>query len=217
MSDEIRLPNISGRNDAEKLQQISDYLYMLARQLRYSLNNLGQENFSEGVVEAIGKEIREPIAVLIQQADGRYARLSVDANEMKIKIADIDGKYSELKQTVDGFDFTGYVTFLDLSGSGKTEISGDNIKSGTIKAINISGCQITSEGDTWRMEMKNGGIGCYTGGLYVGGLSNADPSAILLIAQGGYDLWMKSGDAIKLEAPEIHLNGDVYINGNKIS
>jgi hypothetical protein len=40
-------------------------------------------------------------------------------------------------------NLTGYVTFASLSGSGTSIINGDNIKTGTISAINVNGCTIT--------------------------------------------------------------------------
>ena len=66
--------------------------------------------------------------------------------DLEGNITEVESKYTELKQTVDGFDFTGMVTFSDLNTPGKTVIdagnittgyiSGDRIKGGTISATN---------------------------------------------------------------------------------
>lgn len=53
----------------------------------------------------------------------------------------VNQKYTELKQTVDGFNFTGLVRFEDLSKLGGTVINGGNIATGTIDTnrVNIKG------------------------------------------------------------------------------
>ena len=55
-----------------------------------------------------------------------------EADSITSTVKDLNGKYTQLKQTVDGFDITGMVTFRDLSTSGATTINGSNITTGTI-------------------------------------------------------------------------------------
>lgn len=66
------------------------------------------------------------------------------ANGLSTKVTDLNGKYTELKQTVDGIDITGVVTFNDLSTSGSTVIHGDNLKTGTVYADYLRGTQLTA-------------------------------------------------------------------------
>lgn len=68
-------------------------------------------------------------------------------------------------------DFTGLVTFNDLKTAGKTEINGDNIKTGKIKAIDVVGSKfygpsetsaylvIGAEGNTGDLTLVRGGTG----------------------------------------------------------
>lgn len=76
----------------------------------------------------------------------------------------------------------GMVKFVDLSTSGSTTICGDNIRTGTISAINISGCDV--EGSTFRSILyTNGVIGgefemCYSSrGSVAGGIRLDDKGA----------------------------------------
>ena len=63
------------------------------------------------------------------------------ADSISSKVTDLTGKYTELKQTVDGFDITGKVSFYDLKTAGATIINGANITTGTIDTnrVNIKG------------------------------------------------------------------------------
>ena len=63
------------------------------------------------------------------------------ANSITSRVEGLDGKYTQLKQTVDGIDLTGKVSFSDLSTSGRTTINGSNITTGTINTnrVNIKG------------------------------------------------------------------------------
>lgn len=63
------------------------------------------------------------------------------ANSITSRVDGLDGKYTQLKQTVDSIDITGKVSFSDLSTSGRTTINGANITTGTIDTnrVNIKG------------------------------------------------------------------------------
>ena len=69
------------------------------------------------------------------------SKVEQTANSISSKVSDLSGKYTEIKQTVDGIDLTGKVSFSDLSTSGRTTINGANITTGTINTnrVNIKG------------------------------------------------------------------------------
>lgn len=84
----------------------------------------------------------------IQDMDGKIStnksnisRVEQTANSISSKVSDLSGKYTEIKQTVDGIDLTGKVSFSDLSTSGRTTINGANITTGTLNTskVNIKG------------------------------------------------------------------------------
>ena len=84
----------------------------------------------------------------IKDMDGKIStnknnisKIEQTASSITSRVDGLDGKYTELKQTVDGIDVTGKVSFSDLSTSGRTTINGSNITTGTINTnrVNIKG------------------------------------------------------------------------------
>ena len=77
----------------------------------------------------------------INNVKGSVSEISQKADSISSKVTDLTGKYTELKQTVDGFDITGKVSFYDLKTAGATIINGANITTGTIDTnrVNIKG------------------------------------------------------------------------------
>ena len=82
------------------------------------------------------------LSTLTQTADSLAARVyntemgltsvNVTANKIETRVEDLNGKYSSLQQTVDGFDFTGMVTFRALEREGESVINGNNITTGDL-------------------------------------------------------------------------------------
>ena len=69
---------------------------------------------------------------------GSVSEISQKADSLTTRVTGLDGKYSELKQTVDGLDITGVVKFNDLSTLGGTVIHGGNIKSNSLSINSLS-------------------------------------------------------------------------------
>ena len=95
MGFELRLPQINGKTDREQLAQVKSYLYQMAQQLQWALNNMSP---SAGNV--------------VQQAAGNTVALPAEASaqttfnaikSMIIKSADIVNAYSEeISRRLDG-------------------------------------------------------------------------------------------------------------------
>ena len=166
----------------EKFGVITNYLYMLLEQLRYSMANLGRENFNDAEFDSIANIITEPVYVQLEGVEGEVASLQLTAQSLTTRITNAEGEVSSLTQTVNSItltvsngeysstirllmngivmssrtiQFTGMVTFADLEGSGTTVINGDNIQTGTISAIDIYGCII--EGSVFRSVLDYNG------------------------------------------------------------
>ena len=166
----------------EKFGVITNYLYMLLEQLRYSMANLGRENFNDAEFDSIANIITEPVYVQLEGVEGEVASLQLTAQSLTSRITNAEGEVSSLTQTVNSItltvsngeysstirllmngivmssrtiQFTGMVTFADLEGSGTTVINGDNIQTGTISAIDIYGCII--EGSVFRSVLDYNG------------------------------------------------------------
>ena len=159
------------QSPGEKITLLTNYLYMLLEQLRYTLNNLGEDNFNETEFQNIANIITEPVYIQLESAEGDIAELQVTATSLTSRISDAEGNISTLTQTVNGMTlsvsngssgstikllangveissqritFSGMVTYTDLATSGWTTINGDNITTGTITAIDITSCNIES-------------------------------------------------------------------------
>lgn len=199
MLTEDALPKYNEAQDnTQRIKEIYNYLFMLVEQLRYSLANLGVQNFNEAELDNISDSISDPLkddinvvtkkisdvegnvnelvissealSNRITDAEGNINQLTLTAVSLNSRISDAEGNISEISQTVNGLSFSvtngssssiirlmsgsiqlssasisfsGMVTFSDLSTSGRTTINGGNITTGTIEAIDISGCTIT--------------------------------------------------------------------------
>ena len=183
----------------------------------------------------------------LSDAEGNISTLQQTATSLTSRISDAEGNISSLTQTVNGMtlsvtngsssstirllangvqlssqsiSFSGMVSFTDLSTSGWTTINGDNITTGTIKAIDIYGCTI--EGSTFKSVLKaNGTVGgeiefCYLNTNYVaGGIRLDDQGAgteyertyrmfiYTNYVQGvGFAMKLQSASGISMEADE---------------
>lgn len=81
-------PNLSGNGSAEdKLRAVQDYLYQLLEQLRYSMNNLGAENFNENSLNDMANTITKPIKAEIQDvAAGLTTLIEVTAGQVLVQV-----------------------------------------------------------------------------------------------------------------------------------
>ena len=259
MSGEIRLPNINGGTDQEQIQQIRSYLYQLARQLRYELSNLSQENFSEVSLQTMKNEITDPVAALIRDADGRMAKFKLDAEELSSSVSNLAGDISKVSQKVDSYkisvtngkssstlelkagdavlssekiEFQGIVTFTS-GDEGYSVIDGGKVYSNIIGSNEFH----TEDGyfkNAWFADTQNG-YGTWTDKdgihFFTGKLSGAwQEIAFFGCRDWEYGLFIdKTIDGIdqdfgitvsgnlSISGGDIHLNGNVYVNGTKIS
>ena len=91
---------------------------------------------AEGGISTL-EQTASGLASRVTSAEGNISTVTQTAKGLTSTVSDLSGKYSSLKQTVDGFDFDGLVTFNDLERSGRTEINGDNITTGTIELARL--------------------------------------------------------------------------------
>ena len=98
---ESAFPNLNGMSSTEqKLRAIQDYLYLLLEQLRYTLENLGAENFNETSLQ----EITGPIYKTITDAEkGLQTSLEVTAEGIRTEVRNSLGDITELSQTATDF------------------------------------------------------------------------------------------------------------------
>lgn len=85
----------------ENFNQVVNYLYMLLENLRYTLGNLGEENFNDTELDSIGKLITEPVWARIADDEGNIHTLNVTAENLLSQINGINGNISTLQQTAE--------------------------------------------------------------------------------------------------------------------
>ena len=129
---DTNFPNLEGKTNEEKFQLISNYLYMLLEQLRYTLNNLGENNWNEEEMTALKSGItKESVKQVVggleitAENNGMSSTIKLSSGEVDVSSAQVN--------------ITGAVTFSDLSGNGTTTINGANIKTGYLSADRVSG------------------------------------------------------------------------------
>lgn len=183
---DVGFPRLNENQSAdEKIQKITDYLYMLLEQLRYSFGNVDKDNFSESGLSELEHLFTDPVyariandegkitelflkaeglGVRVSDAEGNINTLTVTAQVLNSRITDAEGNLSTLTQTVNSIQlgvsngeesstitlyrngiavssqliqFSGMVTFTDLSTPGATIIHGGNLMTGTVTADHV--------------------------------------------------------------------------------
>lgn len=151
----------------EKFGVVTNYLYMLMEQLRYSMANLGAGNFNDAELDAIGKSITAPIYIDLENAAGAIHELRITADQLTSRMEDAEGNISSIDQYARSITMQvsngetsssikllangavissqvivmdGLVTFKGLE-DGTTVINGGCVQTGTIDAeyLNLTG------------------------------------------------------------------------------
>lgn len=168
LSADISFPTFTPeQTNEQKLDVVTNYLYMLLEQLRYTLANLGAGNFNETELKDIGLTITQPIYVDLENAAGAIADLTITADQLTSRLEDAEGNISAIDQYARSITLSvsngetsstikllaggvqiasqiiqmdGLVTFTGLE-DGTTVINGGCIQTGLINAqyLNLSG------------------------------------------------------------------------------
>lgn len=99
---DANFPQFTGEEStAEKIERIMSYLFMLQEQLRYTLANLGYENFNVNGLEEMSNLITQPFLVRLEDAEGNITTLQTTADGLTARVADAEGNVTEVMQTAD--------------------------------------------------------------------------------------------------------------------
>lgn len=194
------LPDIGNSNldSAAERRQILEYLFQLTKQLRYTLNNLGEENLSDELNSTIHEASRSAVSVerIIRNVEGSVSMIQQTANSIKLEVAtkvDENEIISKINQTSESIliqanriNLSGYVTINSLKAGGTTTIDGGRITTGTVSAA--------------RIDVNN---------LYVKHLNGADGtfSGTLSAASGTFTELTASNGAVKFTGNNINICG----------
>lgn len=160
------------------------------------------------------KSAEGDLSTLTQTADSLSARvyntetglssINVTANSIETRVEDLDGKYSSLKQTVDGFDFTGMVTFRSLEQEGESVINGSNITTGDLHVASDGVGALYFYNGAVAMENIVGAIEVYAGTY----------PDLFIESRNGNNIRILADVQLALEAGNhghIYMNADDYI------
>lgn len=212
-------PDLSGNKSTnEKFEQLSSYLFMLLEQLRYSLANLGQENFNETAFRDIEMIIREPVYIQLENTEKQVASLAVAAEGMSSRLGDAEGNISQLSQTATGLlsrveDAEGNISQLGQTVNGLSTRVED-------AEGNISQLSQTANGLSSRVEDAEGNITLLS--QTVNGLSltvdNGSSSSTIALVSNGVEI---SSQTISFSGmvvfSDLSRSGRSTINGDNIT
>lgn len=135
------------QSDKEKFEILSNYLYMLLEQLRYTLSNLGLDNFNASEFLKMGETITGPIYIQLEDDDERLNQLQITAEGLSGRISDTEGNVTALQATSAGLaarisSAEGNITSLQATSAGlAAQISDAN---GNIASLQATATSLTS-------------------------------------------------------------------------
>ena len=193
-------PSFTGRETVgQKVDQLYNYTYMLLENLRYSLRNLGPENFNEAALN----EITEPIYADIRDAEGNTAQLALTAQALAARIGDAEGHVSQLRQTA--ADLTAQLT--DANG---------NISTLQQTAASLTSRVQSAEGNVSALQQKADSLTAAVASAN-GNISSLQQTAASLTsriqnAEGQVSVVQQTIDGLTVSGP----HGTTMINGGMI-
>ena len=192
-------PNLNGNQSTdEKFRLITNYLYMLLEQLRYSMANLGRENFNDKEFDDIVNLITEPVYAQISDAEGNIASLALTAQQLISRMTDAEGNISTLQQTSNSI----MSQVSDLEGNVSTLQQ-------TSQAFNLR--LTNAEGDLAQVTVTVNGITQSVSDLETG------LSQTVRIAPNGVTTTNAAGDTLtidggQIDATNLNLSGHITFN-----
>lgn len=179
----------------EKFSVLTNYLYMLLEQLRYSMANLGRENFNDTAFQDIANLITEPVYVQLEDVDGNIASLYATAESLTSRMGDAEGNISVLQQT--STSLTSRIS--DAEG-------------------NISVLQQTSQSLTSRISNAEGDISSLTQTVngFTLEVSNGSTSSVIRLLSGSAEISSQTIQMNGLVTFTGLANGTTTINGGCI-
>ena len=199
----------------ENFNQVVNYLYMLLENLRYTLGNLGEDNFNDAELDSIGKLITEPVWARIADDEGNIHTLNVTAQNLLSQVSDLDGNLSALQQTAE--TLSSRITTADGNISALTQTANSLSSKISDAEGNISSLSQTVNGLSSKISTAEGNISSLqqTAGTLSSKVSNVEGSVSTLTQTvNGFSLSVSNGTSsstIKL------MSGSTVISSKSIS
>lgn len=142
----------------------------------------------------------------ITEVESAISSVEQTANSITSKVNGLDGKYTEIKQTVDKIDLTGKVSFSDLSTAGKTTINGANITTGTLSADRVLGGTLKGVSLQTYSGTNTSGVRIHPGGMQL------NDTSFFYNNEGKFELQCKQGVAFSSQK-DIHIMPGLLASG----
>lgn len=158
---DTNFPKIDNHQTTEEnFLQVTNYLYMLLENLRYTLGNLGEDNFNDTELDGIAKMIREPIMVQLKDTEGRVANLGIEAARLSARLEDAEGNINAFNATAAGW----YARIEDAEGNISNLSATSQLLSSQISSLDgtVSNIQQTANTLTTRIQTAEGDISSLT-------------------------------------------------------
>lgn len=198
---EQTLPTFTGKETAaQRLDALECAVRELLDTLRYTLQNLGAENFNGAALS----RMLGPIYLRIQSAEGDLATIAVDAQSIESRVESAEGGLAALTQRVTE---QGAVVSLVADQDGVNAAS-------IVAAINGAGSSVTLSAD----KIDLNGITTVADQLNIGHADDFGTHKALVFHTNGARItaWYSESPALTLSAARILLQGDVLLNGENL-
>lgn len=140
------------------------------------------------------------------KVDSQYSELKQTASSITSTVSDLNGKYTQIKQTIDNIDLTGKVSFSDLSTAGKTTINGANITTGTLSADRVLGGTLKGVSLQTYSGTNTSGVRIHPGGMQL------NDTSFFYNNEGKFELQCKQGVAFSSQK-DIHIMPGLLASG----
>ena len=202
----------------ENLNQVVNYLYMLLENLRYTLGNLGEDNFNDTELDSIGKLITEPIWARIADDEGNIHTLNVTAENLLSQVSDINGNISTLQQTAETLSSN----ISTAEGNISTLTQTANSLSSKISTAegNISSLQQTASSLSTKVSNVEGSVSTLTQTVngFSLSVSNGTSSSTIKLMSGSTVISSKSiSFSGMVTFSDLSTKGSTTINGGNIT
>lgn len=215
---DINFPNLQGKTTDQKFGTITDYLYMLLEQLRYSMANLGVSNFNEAEIENLANIITEPVYIQLKDQEGNLLSLTAEVDNVTSRVTDVEGNVSTLQQT--SSSMMSSITNLEGDVSTLQQTAGSLQSQITDAEGNISTLQQNVNGLSSRVTAAEGNVSSITQTVnsISLGVSNGSSGSTITLYKNGI---AASSQYIQFTGmvtfSDLSTEGQTSINGGNIS
>lgn len=216
---ENTLPRVDDRRGLnDRVDDICGYLFQLVQLMRYTLENLGADNFNDTEFKNISDTISAPIYKTIEDTDKNVAELNMSAKALSVRLSNAEGDISSLTLTASSLssrisDAEGNISSLTQTASSLSSRIGD--AEGDISSLSQTASSLAS-----RISDTDGNVTSITQTLnsLTLSVSNSGTSSTITLIKDGIAL---SSDDIYISGfvtfSDLSTSGSTTINGDNIT